>query len=265
MSPVISVIMGVYNSKRDMLFKAVNSVLSQDYSDFELIICDDGSNKETKNILKELPCDDRIIIISKDKNEGLASALNSCIDVAKGRYIARQDDDDYSAPDRFSKEIAYLESHPDIDFIGSDCYLFDDSGKVYGDRIMPKEITAESFLFNSPFIHGSMMFKAEVFENHRYRTLGRMKKYEDYDLFMSLTADGFKSVNIADKLYYFYFEPGNRKISFKMRKDEYKVRKEGFKKLKLMPKGFFYSLKPIALGLIPNGIFMKLKKKSGKM
>ncbi len=263
--PEISVIMGVYNSRRDMLFKAVTSVLNQDFSDFELIICDDGSNEETKKLLGELPVDSRIRIITKEKNEGLANALNSCIDIAQGEYIARQDDDDYSSHERFTKQLAFLRAHPDIDFIGSDCYLFADNGEVYSERIMPKEITADSFLFNSPFIHGSMMFRRKVFDRHRYKTLGKMKKYEDYELFMALTADGFKSANMAEKLYYFYFEPSKRKISFAMRKDEYNVRKNGFKILKLMPKGYFYALKPIALGLIPSGIFMKIKKKSGKL
>ena len=264
--PLISVIMGVHNSRPDLFQKAVNSILSQTEKDFEFLICDDGSDDKTKQMLKETALtDSRIKIITLPRNEGLAVALNKCLDIAKGRFIARQDDDDYSNISRFEKQIEFLNENADIDFIGTACELFDSTMTVYGERVMPKSIDKKSFLYNSPFIHGSMMFRKEVFSDNRYRTIGKMKRYEDYDLFMTLTAKGYRSANMEDKLYSFYFEPTARKISFAMRKDEYKVRMEGFKKLGLMPKGFFYALKPLILGLIPHKLFLTLKKKHGGM
>jgi glycosyltransferase involved in cell wall biosynthesis len=264
--PLISVIMGVHNSKEDMLRKSVASVLSQTERDFELLICDDGSDNKTKILLKEISAtDDRIKIIALPENKGLAEALNTCLDKACGKYIVRQDDDDYSDTERFEKQIEFMENNPDIAFIGTDCNLFDSTGKVYGERKMPKTIDKKSFLYNSPFIHGSMMFRKEVFDDNRYRTVGKLRRYEDYDLFMTLTAKGYSSANMPEKLYNFYFEPAERRISFKARVDEYKVRMEGFKKLGLMPKGFFYALKPLVLGLIPHSLFIKLKAKHGGM
>lgn len=264
--PLISVIMGVYNSNEEMLKKAVESVISQTEKDFELIICDDGSDEKTKKLLKDISAtDNRIKILTLPQNKGLAEALNACLDAADGEFIARQDDDDYSDSTRFEKQIKYLENNPDVDFIGTDCNLFDATGKIYGERIMPQKIDKTSFLYNSPFIHGSMMFRKEVFSDNRYRTLGKMKKYEDYDLFMTLTAKGYKSANMNEKLYSFYFEPSARKIGFNMRRDEFRVRMEGFKKLGLMPKGFFYALKPLILALIPHKLFLKLKEKHGGM
>lgn len=264
--PLISVIMGVHNSNEDMLKKAVESVLAQTEKDLELIICDDGSDEATKKTLKAVEeSDSRIKIITSPENEGLACALNRCIAIASGKYIARQDDDDYSHATRFETQVAFLDANPDIAFIGTDCELFDSSGKVYGERRMPQEIDKNSFLYNSPFIHGSMMFRKEVFSGNQYRTIGKLRRYEDYDLFMTLTAKGYKSANIPKKLYSFYFEPAKRKISFKSRRDEFKVRMEGFKKLGLMPKGFFYALKPIILGLIPHKLFLKIKAKHGGM
>lgn len=264
--PLISVIMGVHNSRPDLFKKAVGSVLSQTEGDFEFIICDDGSNDITKDMLKETALTDgRIKLITLPENKGLAEALNSCLDKARGDFIARQDDDDYSDITRFEKQIKYLNENSDIDFIGTDCELFDSSMTVYGERVMPKTIDKKSFLYNSPFIHGSMMFRKEVFSASRYRTIGKLKRYEDYDLFMSLAAKGYKAANMGEKLYSFYFEPSARKISFASRKDEYKVRMEGFKKLGLMPKGFLYALKPIVLGLIPHKLFLKLKQKHGGM
>lgn len=263
--PLISVIMGVYNPNENMLKKAVDSLLCQTVSDFELIICDDGSDETTKKLLMSLNSDSRIKIITQPKNMGLAAALNRCIEAATGEYIARQDDDDYSAPDRFEKQLNFLKSNPDISFCGTDCYLFDADQNVYSKREMPQTVTARSYLFNSPFIHGSMMFRKDVFACHRYKTLGRNRKYEDYDLFMRLCADGYKAANIPQKLYYFYFDTNLRKIPFSMRTDEFSVRLNGFRQLHLMPSGFFYALKPIILGLIPYGLFIKIKKKSGKL
>lgn len=265
--PLISVIMGVYNSDPNKLIKAVSSVLSQSVSDIELIICDDGSENGIEKTLESIT-DSRVKIITFDENKGLAAALNACIDTARGKYIARQDDDDISLPGRFEKQVAYLENHTDIDFIGTDCELYSDSTGstgstgVYGGRIMPKTVDKKSFLFNSPFIHGSMMFRREVFNKERYRTLGKNRKYEDYDLFMRLCADGYKSANLGEKLYRFHYDRATRGVSFSMRCDEYKVRKEGFKRLGLMPQGFFYAIKPIILGFIPRKATMKLKEKT---
>lgn len=101
-------------------------------------------------------------LISFKENKGLAAALNACIDVASGKYIARQDDDDISLPERFEKQTEYLENHGDTYFIGTDCELYSLGEGVYGERIMPETVDKRSFLFNSPFIHGSMMFRREV-------------------------------------------------------------------------------------------------------
>jgi len=116
--PLISVIMGVHNSETDMLLSAVGSVLSQSVSDIELIICDDGSENGIGKTLDSIK-DSRVKLISFEENKGLAAALNACIDVASGKYIARQDDDDISLPGRFEKQTEYLENHSDIDFIGT--------------------------------------------------------------------------------------------------------------------------------------------------
>lgn len=263
--PLISVIMGIYNSDEQKLINAVNSVLIQSVSDIELIICDDGSTKDINDTLNEICRDSRVKLIRFDENKGLAAALNACLDAAKGEYIARQDDDDISLTGRFEKQIDYLSKHSDIDFIGTACELYSDGEGVYGQRVMPMQIDKNSFLFNSPFIHGSMMFRRKVFFNHRYRTLGKNRKYEDYDLFMRLVADGYKAANMPEKLYRFFYDTDTRGVPFSERRDEYKVRMDGFKRLGLMPKGFLYALKPLALGVLPRKAVMKLKKKTGNV
>lgn len=263
--PLISVIMGVYNCETDRLLRAVDSILSQTEKDFELIICDDGSNKKGKKALSSLPQDNRIRIITLGRNGGLANALNNALAEAKGEFIARQDDDDYSAPERFFEEVKFLRENPDIDFIGTDCNLFDNEGNIYGKRTMPEKIDKTSFLFNSPFIHGSMMFRRKIFDKYRYRTGDRYRRCEDYDLFMRLTADGYKSTNINKCLYNFYYDTKTRSTPLARRIDEFKVRKDCFGRLGLGPKGAIYCLKPIISGLIPSRVFMWIKKKTGRV
>jgi len=258
--PLISVIMGVYNSNPDMLKKSVESVLNQTCSNLELIICYDDSDKNTIRVLDEICTDERIRLIGARQDRTLAQALNTCIEASGGRYIARQDDDDISAPDRFEKQVKRFEA-TDADFIGTACILTDIGGEAYGSRRMPDVVKKEDFLFNSPFIHGTVMFKREVFEKHRYRALGKNRTCEDYDLFMRLYADGFKAENIGDRLYYYRYDRKSRKIPFSVRIDEFNVRRKGFKLLGLMPKGLLYCIKPVMLGFVPNISLNRIRKK----
>ena len=107
-----------------MLERSVRSIVEQTYPNWELILCDDGSTNAALLWMQNLAArDSRIRLLQNDRNLGLARTLNRCLSVANGAYLARQDDDDISKPDRFEKQIAYLESHADVDFVGSNCDL----------------------------------------------------------------------------------------------------------------------------------------------
>ena len=164
--PLISVLMGVYNCKeRSMLERSVRSIVEQTYPNWELILCDDGSTNAALLWMQNLAArDSRIRLLQNDRNLGLARTLNRCLSVAKGAYLARQDDDDISKPDRFEKQIAYLESHADVDFVGSNCDLYTPDGGVSGCWKRPERPRKQDFLFNSPFIHGSILFRRRCFE-----------------------------------------------------------------------------------------------------
>ena len=111
--PLISVIMGIYNEKnRQDVQDAIQSILNQTFSDFEFIICDDGSEGEFYQWLKEYcRIDDRIKLYRNDRNRGLSYTLNHCLQYAEGRFIARMDADDRSLPDRFEKQILFLQEN----------------------------------------------------------------------------------------------------------------------------------------------------------
>ncbi len=116
---VISVVMPVYNTPVPYLKEAVGSILGQTFRDFELIIVDDGSENETEEYLRTLS-DPRIRLIRNETNRGITRSLNIGFAAARGKYIARMDGDDISFPERFEKQFAFMESHPDVFVCGAD-------------------------------------------------------------------------------------------------------------------------------------------------
>ncbi len=114
----ISVVMPVFNSQISYLKEAFDSVLTQTFKDYEFIIIDDGSTGSCREYLESLS-DSRIRIIHNEKNLGITKSFNIGLRAAKGKYIARMDDDDISLPFRFEKQYAFMESNPNIIVCGS--------------------------------------------------------------------------------------------------------------------------------------------------
>lgn len=261
--PILSVITGAYNATRCPHFeKSVTSILEQSFSDFEFIICDDGSTDETyERLLQFAKKDGRIKLLKNEKNEGLASTLNKCLSVATGTYVARHDCDDYSAKERFEKQIAYLEAHPEVDLLGSAAHLFDETG-VWGLESFPRRVKNEDFLFTSPYKHGAVMFRKEaLMKAQGYRVVKETRRTEDYDLFMRMQAF-CKGENLPEALYYFCEDAAAKsRRKYRYRIDEAKIRAKGFKALGLMPKALPYVVKPLIVGLIPSALLSRMQNK----
>lgn len=251
--PRISVITGAYNVAGYFAFdKSMESVLQQTYSDFEFLICDDGSTDNTWELLtKYAEKDGRIKLLRNEENLGLAASLNRCLENAQGNYFARHDCDDYNDLHRFEKQIAFLETHMDISLVGSCVSLFDRNG-VWGKEDFPENVMDTDFLFTSPYKHGSVMFRREaLLKAGGYRIAKETYRTEDYDLFMRLQTF-CNGANLQERLYYFCEDENARKRrKYRYRIDEAKVRYKGFKKLGLLPKGLPFVVKPLAVGLIP--------------
>ena len=260
--PNVSVIMGVYNpNSKEEILRAVNSILDQTYTDFEFIICDDGSNAVTKRWLADIAqLDSRIKLIENTVNQGLAATLNHCIMVSEGIYIARQDADDYSDRTRFEKQLRFLSDHPEYSFVGSNVYYFSDAG-VWGEFRYPAYPKSNDFMWMSPFSHGSLIFRKEVLmKNNLYRVARETMRCEDYDLFMRIYLNGDKAANLQENLYY-YCEDENtiKRRKFTDRLIEVKVRARYFDKLGLYPEGIIYLLKPVIVGLITIRLLNRMK------
>ncbi|WP_193580743.1 glycosyltransferase family 2 protein [Paenibacillus aceris] len=261
---MVSVIMSVFNTNDETLLQhSIQSIISQTFSNFEFIICDDGSTDGTYEILETISKgDSRIKLIKNETNLRAATARNRCISLSKGKYIAVMDADDYSAVNRLQIQVDFLENNKEIDFVGSGADLYNENG-IWGHRKYNSTPENKDFLFVLPFIHASVMFRKKALKAvGGYRVAKETIRTEDYDLFMRLYANGYKGVNLEDTLYFINEDQSlykRRKYYHKF--NEAVVRYKGFRALGLMPGGFLYVIKPLIVGLIPLSILNLLKDK----
>jgi len=197
-TPLVSVIMSVRNDAR-FVAQAIGSILRQTTPDFEFIIFDDGSTDSSRQVIDSFP--DARIRVSALPGVGLASALNQGLAMARGVYVARQDADDVSQPERLQRQIACLDAHPDISILGTAITAIDQDGRQLRDYEYPladAEIRKELARMRNPLVHGSLMYRRQqVVEIHGYRPAFR--KSEDYD--MLLRAAGYlQFANLRERL-----------------------------------------------------------------
>ena len=166
---MISVIMGVYNAEKTVL-RAAESILAEQ-EELELILIDDASTDGTPDVLGALKeRDARVLLLRNDQNRGLAYSLNAGLHVARGEFIARMDADDFSHAGRLAAQKKFLEENPSYAFVGSAANLAE-QGKIYGRRSFPAAPDEKELIRRCPFIHPSLMFRAEALKRvGGYRT-----------------------------------------------------------------------------------------------
>lgn len=204
MNPTLSILMPVYKTA-PYLQEAIDSMLSQRFSDFELIVLNDCSPDDAEEILDRYD-DPRIVRYRGEKNQGLANVLNVGMDMARGRYIARMDSDDISLPERFETQVNYLESHPDIDLCSCGMKLFGAKDGTWV-RDADPEMVKITALFFSPILHASSVWRKGAFERFGLRFRQEMVPAEDYDLWCRALVKGLRLVNIPECLYLYRIRP----------------------------------------------------------
>lgn len=264
----VSIIMGTYNPKhRIWLESAVNSIVNQSFAEWELILYDDGSDRIYQEIIKKsADMDERIRLLCGNTNQGLAHALNQCLKKAKGKYVARMDDDDISLPDRLQIQYQWMEEHPEYMWTGTLCQRFDENG-VWGIGRVPEKPQAKDYLYNSPYIHPTVMFQKHILEKAGgYCVSDITRRCEDYELFMRLQALGYKGYNIQKPLLqYREDDVSYKKRTFRYRIDEMRIRLRGFQKMgALKITTLPYVIKPLIIGVIPAEIYRAIKKKMNR-
>ena len=190
MTPLISVLMPVRNGAR-WLREAVDSVLGQEFRDFELVVVDDGSDDGTPGVLERCSADDDRLRLLRQPPQGIVAALNLGIAAARGSYLARLDADDVARPDRLARQVAFIERHDRIDLVGSAAQLIDEGGTVIG-RVAPPidpAKLARHLRRGNPIVHSSVMMRADAVR----RSGGYRKAFaaaEDYDLWLRMAERG---------------------------------------------------------------------------
>lgn len=178
--PFVSVVMTIYKLS-DYLNEAIESILKQTFSNFEFIIIVEYS-AEQDLVVKELEKwdDHRIVICKNEKDMGIANSLNYGFEIAKGKYIARMDDDDISHPNRLEEQVQFLETHPEISVVGSNIQLFMGANNIYRQYTKPKDLKCVC-LFQTPLMHPTVLIRKDQFDQYHLRYDSNYSA-EDYEL-----------------------------------------------------------------------------------
>lgn len=194
--PRVSVLMAVRDGAA-YLGEALASLWAQSYSDFELIVVDDGSQDKTPTLLDA--CGDRRLVrLRNDQPLGLAGALNRAIEIARGSYWARQDADDQSRPNRLAAQVAFLDRHPDVVLLGTGYDVVDPAGRPVEIQRQPEGDLAIRWqmLFHNAFCHSSVMMRAATLRQCDLAYDRALGYAQDYDLWSRLLAFG-RGANLA--------------------------------------------------------------------
>ncbi len=226
-NPLVSIIMSEYNTDANLLLDSINSIINQTYKNFELIIVDDCSKNNVKEIVDNLN-DERITIIKNSTNLGLSRSLNKAAKEAKGKYIARMDTDDISYPNRIKIEVDYLEKHEEIKVVGSNVEFYD-GNKIWGSSNIKGLVDREQILKSSPFFHPTVMMRKEVFK--KYGPYPNYDRCEDYALWIKIFCANQQMYNLEDKLVRYHLSLSDyKKRSFSKRKGIFKMIKNHYTK-----------------------------------
>lgn len=195
--------MAAFNAERT-ISSAVDSILAQDYRDLELVVINDGSTDRTLDILEQYARADSRVILLSHQNVGLTKSLNIGLSVATGTYVARQDADDISLPQRIRRQVSYLSEHPSCILLGTDVQDIDDNGVALSTIRNSRRKNLKSRLkTRNQFIHGTLMFPRvinddPVLYNEYY------VRAQDYELCLRLSRFGEIAI-LPEVLYQFRF------------------------------------------------------------
>ncbi len=244
--PKVSVLIPVYNAA-PFLEASINSVLQQTYRDFELVLLNDASTDNSEWIVQNFS-DPRIRYYKNETNLGISASRNKLMDLAKGEYLAVMDNDDISLPERFAKEIAFLDEHPDVTIVGSWGKLFNalpaenfvtwikkavvNMGWIW---CQPENVTMEETLRGNTCMHSSMMIRKADFVKHNIRYNPQYTPAEDYDLLRQVLANGLQICNLPEVLFLYHLHGNNFSLQKKqmMKAADARVKEDIYRFLKI--------------------------------
>lgn len=264
MNPRISVIMGIYNCA-PTLKEALDSLLAQTYKDFKVIMCNDGSKDNTieiaQNYVDNYP--DKFLLIHNQKNMGLNYTLNHCLEYADTEYVARMDGDDISLPERFEKEINFLDEHPEYAIVSTPMIYFDDDGDFRTGK-GGYEPSHTKCAKSTPFCHAPCMVRTKAYNAvNGYTVDPKLLRMEDFHLWIKMFQKGFRGYVLSDALYKMRDDRNAyRRRDFKTRVRLMRLQAYAVKSLSLSRWNYIYCLRPIIVGLLPRRVYDYLHKRN---
>lgn len=266
MGEKVSVIMAVYNCE-DTVSAAIDSILSQTYTDWELIICNDCSTDNTLSVVKsyEEKYPDKIVVIQNEKNSRLPFSLNHCLKYAKGRYVARMDGDDISYPERLEKQVKYLKEHPNIDLVGTFMDIFN-GDEITGVAKNKENVDKYSLKYSPCFSHATILTYKYVYDKlEGYSLCNRALRCEDVDLWFRFFNAGFNGANLQEALYRVTDDTNAlSRRNFKNRVRAMRTLFYGYRLLKYPIHWYPAVLNPVVKGLVPRFVYTYFRNRKFK-
>lgn len=262
---MISVIMGIYNCA-DTLVEALDSIVNQTYTDWELIMCDDGSVDNTyeiahKYIQQHPKC--RFKLLRHEKNAGLNQTLNDCLAAASGEYIGRMDADDISLPTRFEKEIAEFEKDPALSVVSCPMIYFDENGDWGVGRCDSTYPQKENLVYGTIHAHAPCLIRTEAIRAVNGYSVGKkILRVEDWHLWIKIYATGRYGLNLSEPLYKMRDDQNaTKRRKFIYRLNEAYVSRLAVRTFNLSSTKYIYSLRPLLVGILPMPLYNYLHRK----
>lgn len=259
--PRVSVIIGLYNCEKT-LDQALQSVLDQTYTDWELILCDDASTDQTAAIAGQYAAryGDRVRLLRNDVNRKLAYSLNRCLECCRGEYIARMDTDDICLPTRFEKQVAFLDAHPEYAMVACRAIIFDENGER-GVRETEGEPDLKSYFTRNPYMHSTIMMRKTAYDLlGGYTVAKRTDKGQDADLWFRFAAAGLRGYVLGEPLLKYHESVNDlKRRTLKQAFYRCQTRIIGLRLNKAPWKYYLYAVKPILSALTPNFMLRRFR------
>ena len=267
----VSIIMGIYNCA-PTLQEAIDSILNQTLTDWQLVLCDDGSTDNTYTIAtayhNKYP--EKIVLLRNEYNMGLNYTLNRCLAISVGEYIARMDGDDISLPTRLEREASFLDTHPEYAIVSTPMFFFDETGD-WGRSYSIERPVKYDFIKHSPVhCHAPCMIRKDAYMAvGGYTEDPRMLRFEDVNLWYKLYAKGFIGYNLDEPLYKMRDDQAAaQRRGLKSRMNGVYVTYAGFKLFQFPWYMYGYVLidflKHFIKGVIPEWLYLKFHKRANR-
>lgn len=262
-SPRITVLMAIYNCATT-LEEALDSLLAQSYQGFKVVLCDDCSSDNTYEVAnkyaKRYP--EKFILIKNKKNSKLPFSLNHCLEYADTEYVARMDGDDISKPERFEKQIKFLDEHPEYAVVSTAMEYFDEKG-VFKIGHPTGQPSKANFIGSTPHAHAPAMIRTSVMLSVCGYTDKRWtRRGQDVHLWAKIYSKGNRGYNLSEPLYMMRDDVSAYKRR-NVKEALYAVRRnyEIYKLMNISYLHIYGLIRPLLVAVLPKFIYDKLHKR----